>query len=353
MAVTIKDVAKKANVSPSTVSRVISDSPRISEQTKRKVRRVMDELGYHLNYNARVLAQQKTRTIGIVMKKSSSDSLHDPFFPEVLRAISAYCNKANYNITLTTGETEEEIFEDVVKMVRGKRVDGMIVTYSKKNDRVISYLRESHLPFVLVGSPHEAQENIIYVDNDNMKAAENATDYLIDLGHERIGFIGGDLDYEVSVSRLKGYEDALMKHNLPIHADLIVNPKTPYDTDQIVLDFMELSSPPTALVVTDDLVALKVLQVCRKEGIDIPNELSIISFNNTMIADVSSPPLTSVDTQVFQLGNEAAKCLLEEIDEPSEYKKSIIIPTVIKKRESCQSVRDGEEKHVRQEGTNS
>src|SRR5699024_9404200 len=137
---------------------------------------------------------QKTRTIGIVMKKSSSDSLHDPFFPEVLRAISAYCNKEDYSITLTTGESEKEIFADVVKMVRGKRVDGIIVTYSKRNDKVISYLLESDIPFVLVGSPNELEEEIIYVDNDNVKAAENATEYLINLGHERIGYIGGDLD---------------------------------------------------------------------------------------------------------------------------------------------------------------
>lgn len=336
--VTIKDVAKKANVSPSTVSRVISDSPRISEETKKKVRRVMDEMGYHLNYNARVLAQQKTRTIGIVMKKSSSDSLHDPFFPEVLRAISSYCNKEDYNITLTTGETEEEIFEDVEKMVRGKRVDGMIVTYSKRNDKVIPYLMESDIPFVLVGSPSEAADQIIYVDNDNVKAAESATEYLINLGHHRIAFIGDDLDYEVSVARLTGYKQALLKHQLPLEDDYMLNPKTKDQIEEIVLKLLELKTSPSALVVTDDLVALKVLQVCRKEGIEVPKELSIISFNNSIIAQVSTPELTSVDTQVFQLGYEAAKCLIDEINEPSAYKKSIIIPTVIKERESCEKL---------------
>jgi len=336
--VTIKDVAKKANVSPSTVSRVISDSSRISEKTKRNVRRVMEEMGYHLNYNARVLAQQKTRTIGIVMKKSSSDSLHDPFFPEVLRAISAYCNKEDYSITLTTGESEEEIFEDVVKMVRGKRVDGMIVTYSRRNDKVIPYLMESNIPFVLVGSPEQVVEEITYVDNDNVKAAENATEYLINLGHQRVGYIGGDLNYEVSIARFDGFQQALRKHNIPLVDDYMVNPKTKGELEQIVLDFMELKTPPTALVVTDDLVALKVLQVCRMKEIKVPEELSIISFNNSMIAQVSTPELTSVDTQVFQLGTEATKCLIEEIKEPSAYKKSIIIPTVIKERESCQSI---------------
>lgn len=340
MSVTIKDVAKRANVSPSTVSRVISDSPRISEETKRHVRRVMEEMGYHLNYNARVLAQQKTRTIGIVMKESSSGSLHDPFFPEVLRGISSYCNKEDYSITLTTGESEDEIHNDVVKMVRGKCVDGLIVTYSKKGDKVIPYLIESKIPFVLVGSPSERAEHIIYVDNDNVKAAENATDYLIDLGHEQIGFIGGNLDYVVSASRLKGYQDAMRKNGLTLSDDYIFHIKDHEEITDTVIKMMELEHPPTGIVVTDDLVALKVLQVCRNKGIKVPDELSIISFNNAMIAQVSSPALTSVDTQVFQLGYEAAKCLVDEINDPSEYKKSVIIPTVIEKRESCRILND-------------
>lgn len=336
MTVTIKDVAKKANVSPSTVSRVISDSPRISEETKRNVRRVMKELGYHLNYNARVLAQQKTRTIGIVMKKSASDSLHDPFFPEVLRGISAYCNKQDYSITLTTGESEEEIFDDVVNMVRGKRVDGMIVTYSKRDDKVIPYLIESEIPFVLVGSPSKMLDKIIYVDNDNVRAAMDATNYLIELGHQRVGYIGGDLNYEVAIARLKGYQDALMENELPFYEEYTVNPVGDVDMEGIIEGFMNLDEPPTSLVVTDDLVAMQVLQVCYKKGIRVPDELSIISFNNALIAQISSPALTSVDTQVYLLGHEAAKSLVEEINEPADYKKSIIIPTMIKKRKSCQ-----------------
>lgn len=121
MGVTIKDVAKEAGVSSSTVSRVISDSPMISERTKRKVRQIMDDMGFHINENARNLVRQSTNTIGIVMKSSASESLHDPFFPEVLRGISSWCHKQDFSISLTTGESEEAIFQDVVKMVRGKR----------------------------------------------------------------------------------------------------------------------------------------------------------------------------------------------------------------------------------------
>src|SRR5699024_6648004 len=173
--------------------------------------------------------------------------------------------------------SEEEIFEDVVKMVRGKRVDGMIVTYSKRGDKVIPYLIESNIPFVLVGSPNEFENKIIYVDNDNVKVAVDATDYLIKLGHERIGYIGGDLNYEVSISRYQCNPDALMKHRFPLVDYHVVNPKGKVDMQKIVLAFMTLDRPPTALVVTDDFVAMKVLQVCRNEGIEIPNQLSIIS----------------------------------------------------------------------------
>jgi len=334
MTVTIKDVAKKANVSPSTVSRVISDNPRISEKTKKNVRKAMEELGYHLNYNARVLVQQKTKTIGIVMKKSSSDSLHDPFFPEVLRAISAYCNKVDYSIMLTTGESEEEIYRDVVNMVRGKRVDGIIVTYSKQDDEVVQYLLESKFPFVLVGSPDKNESSIIYVDNDNVKASEEATNHLINKSHQNIGFITNDLNYEVSISRMKGYKQALIQQDLPIKEDFILSLEGEENNSVLLNKYFNANSRLSAVVVTDDYVATSVIRVCRERKIHIPNELSIISFNNSFIAEVSYPSLTSVDTQVFQLGSEAAKCLIDEINEPSEYKKSIIIPTIIQKRES-------------------
>ncbi len=120
MSVTIKDVAKRANVSPSTVSRVLSDSSKISDKTKRKVRKTMDELGYHINFNARVLVQKTTKAIGIVMKHSASQSMQNPFFPELLRGISAFCHKNEYIISLTTGESKQAIFDEVVKMVQGK-----------------------------------------------------------------------------------------------------------------------------------------------------------------------------------------------------------------------------------------
>ena len=336
MSVTIKDVAIRANVAPSTVSRVISDSPLISEKTKVKVRKVMDEMGYHLNYNAQMLALQSTKTIGIVMKNSTKESIHSSFFPEVIGGISALCSKYDFSISLTTGESEEEIFNDTVKMVRGKRVDGMIVLYSKKDDKVVPYLIESGIPFVVIGKPLIESSKIMFVDNDNVQAAKEATDYLINLGHEKISFIGEDEQFEVGEARLNGFSQALREKGIDVTEDYIRNML--FDLDQgkqIIGELMELDEPPTAFVIQNDLNALIVLTALSERNIRVPDDVSIISFNNSMISRVSNPPLTTIDTQIYQLGYESASCLIELVKDPAMFKKSVIIPTIIIERNSC------------------
>ncbi|MBZ5753635.1 LacI family DNA-binding transcriptional regulator [Metabacillus rhizolycopersici] len=334
MGVTIKNVAKEAGVAASTVSRVISDSPQISDATKRKVRKVMEDMGFYINQNARNLVQQSTKTIGIVMKNSISESLNDPFFPEVLRGISAWCHKQDFSISLTTGDSNEEIFEDTVKMVQGKRVDGIIVLYSKQDDKVVPYLTECGFPFVVIGRPLTNAGEITYIDNDNVKAARDAAEYLIDMGHERLGFIGGSLEFEVNKYRLQGFKEAVLLNNLKLAEDYIKNPKTAESVRQAVYELMDMDNPPTGLVVTDDLIALNALIVLREKNIKVPDHVSIISFNNTQLTNFTNPTLTSVDTQIFQLGYESARCLIEEIKDPSQFKKQIIIPTIIVERKS-------------------
>ncbi|WP_226037767.1 LacI family DNA-binding transcriptional regulator [Aquibacillus saliphilus] len=336
MSITIKDVAKQANVAPSTVSRVISDSPKISERTKRKVRKIMEEMGYHANINARVLVQQSTKTIGIVMKNSTSVSLHSSFVPEVIGGISALCRKQDYSISLITGESEEAVFQDAVQKVQGKRVDGMIVLYSKEDDKVVPYLNDNGIPFVVIGKPLVGSNKIMFVDNDNVHASKEATEYLIRLGHEKIAFIGNDSEFEVAKARLEGFYQAMGVNNLDVPDEYIKSIKfNPEHGKNIVTELMSEIEHPTAIVITDDLNALIVIEALSANNKKVPDDVSVISFNNSMISRITSPSLTSVDVQIYQLGYEAARCLIEEIKEPTKFKKSIIIPTVIEERESC------------------
>jgi DNA-binding LacI/PurR family transcriptional regulator len=336
MNVTIKDVAKRANVAPSTVSRVIADSPRISEKTKRKVREAMKELGYHPNFIARSLASQSSQVIGLVMPSSADQALQNPFFPEVIRGISKAAHEKKYALQMSTGEREEEIYEGVIEMLQGRRVDGVILLYSRVNDKLMKYLQQNGLPFVVIGKPHQKAEQITHVDNDNYRAAKEATQYLIELGHERIAFVGGNVNYLVTVDRLLGYEEALKEAGLPYRKDYIMHEEFLKEGGQEAMkELLSLAEPPTALVVADDLMALGVLNTLDEMNLRVPDDISIVSFNNTLLSEISRPPLTSVDIHIFQLGYEAAKNLIEKIVNPNEPIKRVIVPHRLVKRFSC------------------
>src|SRR5690625_2519062 len=166
--VTIKDVAKATGVSPSTVSRVISDSPRISEETKRKVRKAMKEMGYHPNISARNLVAKSTKSIGVILPSSADKALQNPFFPEVLRGIGSIAYEMEYTVTLLSGKTEKEIYQEVKRMVNGRYVDGIILLYSLMDDPVIDFLYKKNFPFVVIGRPYNYVNEITHVNNDNI-----------------------------------------------------------------------------------------------------------------------------------------------------------------------------------------
>ncbi|WP_152655277.1 LacI family DNA-binding transcriptional regulator [Oceanobacillus sp. CFH 90083] len=342
MAVTIKDVAKAANVSPSTVSRVISDSRHISDKTKKKVRKVMEELGYHINLNARGLVRQSTKTIGIVLKYSENEAWNwiNPFVSEVIQGISAHCHEHGYSIMITTGRTEKEIYSDVVKMVQGKQVDGMIVLYARKEDRVVPFLLEAAIPFVVIGKPVDRIHEVMYVDNDNVQAAKDATAFLLNQYHRKIGFIGDNPSFQVIQDRLEGYYKALELEGIsknPAYVKFVQNPE---DEEKILDKFLKLEHPPTALVISSPLQGVGVLKRILNHGLHVPEDISVVVFNKTLITEVSIPKLTAIDTQTYQLGYEASKGVIELIHYPDTFKRSVIISARIEPKESHRSLQE-------------
>ncbi|UCZ52015.1 LacI family DNA-binding transcriptional regulator [Bacillus shivajii] len=340
MAITIKDVAKKANVAPSTVSRVIANSPRISERTKEKVREAMKELGYHPNFNARSLANKSTKTLGIIMPNSANKTFQNPFFPEVIRGISTKAYQLEYGLYLSTGQTEEEIYEEVQDMVQGGRVDGIILLYSRVNDKVMSYLYEQKFPFTVIGRPYDPKmKDITFVNNDNYKAAKTVTEYLLLLGHRNIAFVGGNLDFVVTVDHMEGYKQALKNAGIEQSDDYIVFREELQEGGQeAVIDLMSLKNRPTAMIVADDIMTFGVMRMLSEMEVSVPDDISIISFNNVMISELSSPPMTTVDINIYGLGYEAANCLIEKILHPESETKKVIIPHKMIKRQTCQKL---------------
>ncbi|WP_128894639.1 LacI family DNA-binding transcriptional regulator [Longirhabdus pacifica] len=334
MPVTIKDVAKEAGVSPSTVSRVISNHPRISPQTTAKVKKIMDELGYHPNMLAKSLVMQKSKTLGIILPRPAEELFVNLFFSEFIRGIVAQASRIGYDLLMTSGVTQMDEADAITKLVKGKKVDGIIILTSRKKDPVIKLLQEMKFPFVVIGRSDEF-ENILSVDNDNIKAATDVTNYLISIGHKRIGFVSGPAHLIVSQDRLTGYTEALKAAQLETKPEWIVEGEFLQESGYLAMSsIMSLENRPSALIVTDDLVAYGVLRGLTELGYKVPEDISIISFNNITISELTNPPLNSVEIGIYQMGYTASQLLIRSIEDGVDSKRELI-PHRIITRQSC------------------
>ena len=336
MTVTIKDVAALAGVSPSTVSRTCKNNPSISNETKEKVRKAMLELGYEPNFQASNLASQNSRTIGIILPASAREVYENSFYLEAVRGVSHYCNQKQYMTTIVTGQDEDEILQAVRSMSRSGKVDAFIVLYSRKDDPVIDYLFNEGLLYSLIGKATQYTNQSIYIDNDNLLAGQEATEYLYQLGHRRIAYLGSDSNLIFSADRKSGYLLALAKHGLLMRPDYCVEVAnvSQNNTEEISALLLQ-SEPPTAIVVSDDILAVSLERVCLQNKLSIPEDLSIISFNNSLFARLTSPQLTSIDINSCQLGIEAASQIINHIENPGLVATKIIVPHHLIERDSC------------------
>ncbi|HUC94011.1 MAG TPA: LacI family DNA-binding transcriptional regulator [Paenibacillus sp.] len=334
MSVTIVDIAKKAGVSPSTVSRVLSGHPKISPATARKVKEIMEELNYHPNVMAKSLVSKVTSTIGIVLPRPAEELFLNLFFSEVIRGVVTQATRSGYDLMLTTGATEREEVEAVTRLVRGRRVDGLILLYSRDRDPVIGLLKENDFPFVLIGR-NEEHDDILTVDNNNVQAAYDVTRHFISQGHARIGFVSGPPDLTVSKDRLAGYRNALKEAGLEARADWIVEGDFLQESGYRAMSFiMNVPDRPTALVVMDDVVALGVLGGVTELGYKVPQDLAIAGFNNIPMSELTSPPISSVDIGIYQLGYTASQTLLRAVKGEPVHQHRHLIPHRFVPRES-------------------
>lgn len=336
MAVTIKDVAALAGVSPSTVSRTCKNNPSISEETKERVRKAMAELGYEPNFQASNLASQNSRTIGIILPASAKEVYENSFYLEAIQGISHYCNGRQYMTTIVTGQDEAEILNAVRSMSRSGKVDGFIILYSKKEDPVIDYLFNEGLLYILIGKATQYTNQTIYIDNDNLLAGREAAEYLYQLGHRRIAYLGSDSSLMFSADRKAGYQLALASHQLPVRPEYCVEVKNVSENnEESIRGLLMQKDRPTAILVSDDILAVSLERVCLENHLAIPEDLSIISFNNSLFARLTSPQLTSIDIGAGQLGSEAASQIINHIENPNLLATKIIVPHHLIERDSC------------------
>lgn len=335
MTSTIKDVAVLAGVSPSTVSRVISNHPRISEQTKRRVREAMEELGYHPNVLARSLVKQSADAIGVLIPSSTEEFFMNPFFPELLRGITDVVRREGLDLLLSTSDSGKEDVTSLTQMILGKRIDGVILLSSRMHDPLMKVLQKNPFPATLLGRP-EDETNISWVNNDNIEASYQATRHLLALGHRRIGFLCGDESLTVTQDRLLGYQNALEEAGIPIDRQIIYISKFLEQGGYLgMMRLLANPSRPSGVVASDDLLAFGAMRAAGELGYRIPEDLAVVGFNNVRMAEIANPPLTSVDVHIYELGTSVAELLVEQMRNSERKQKTKILSTDLVIRKSC------------------
>lgn len=332
MSITVKDVAKKAGVATSTVSRVINNHPSISDETKRKVRKVMEELGYTPNLAARNLGKKTASAIGVVLPPlNTKERLGNPFYLETIETINEEARTFNMSVAVASARDFDTLLANVERMHRQKQVDGFILTYSDKYDPIITYLVEQNIPFTLIGQPYTQEEKIIYVDNDNQLLGKQATEHLIEKGHDRILFVTNTTHENLYFERYFGYQKALMMANLPLF------PAVSFEETQDYPDFANVleETKATALVVIDDLFAVRIIQLADLLGYKVPDQLSVISFNNSIFTTLTHPYLTSIDVDVASLGTLATQRLMAQLThQETQNSLRVVVPHKLIQRET-------------------
>ena len=335
MAVTIKDVARLAGVSTSTVSRVCNNNPAISRETQERVRKAMAELGYEPAAPADS-QPEPLKMIGIVLPPTEQDGYENTFSLKAIRGISQVCNQRGVASTVIAGRDQEEILSTIRTLHRSGRIDGFIMLYSRKNDVVVDYLCEQGLLYVMLGKPGELAEQTICVDNDNLLAARDATDYLYNLGHRNIAYLGMRNDSVYMEERRAGYQLSMMLHNLPVNPECCVELEdADFDGISIVGELLDREDRPTAFLVSDDILALMLERICIRKELRIPGDISIVCFNNSLITQMAYPRLTAIAINAFQLGREAAAQVINHILDPGLPVTKTVVPHRIVERESC------------------
>ncbi len=329
---TIKDIARRAGVSPSTVSRVISGSNRISDETQRKVRAIMEEMNYRPNLLARSLVNRTTNAVGVFSALSAEESMKHPFFAEALRGIGTAAARCGLHLLLGTSASQEENGRVVREMMFSGMIEGMILLSTLQDDPVAELLHRHSFPFVVIGHPHHG-ENYHRVDSDNEKAGRMVTEYLIHHGHRRICYLGADDSLSVTVKRQAGFEAALRDAGLPVSREIFLPNPLIAGGDLLPAPLLSPNGP-TAVVAQDDALAIWLMGALQKAGRRVPEDVSIISFNNAAVSAYTTPPLTTVEVHPLLLGEQAMTRLYSLLKEPDTKPQWVEVPVDLIERGS-------------------
>ncbi len=305
--ITIDDVARALGISKTTVSRAISGKGRVGDDTRQRVKDFIEEHNYIPNINARALAKQKTYNIGVVWP-DDYNAVDLPFFQRCMIGISEMTSSYGYDVIVTLVNGDD--ITGMKRIIDNHKVDGMILTRTLVKDISASFLRSTGIPFVAIGKTYD--EEIVYVDNDNLSACKELTSILISKGLKRLALIGGSTNHIITRTRHEGFTSAFEQAGVPLDSSLVYLEVE--DVSKVGNILKELQKKDIdGIVCMDDAIAGEIMSKCRDEHIRIPDDIKIASFYNSSILENAVPSVTSLNFNDRNLGASAAKTLLDMI----------------------------------------
>lgn len=326
MKVTIYDVAEKANVSIATVSKVINNKGYISQKTRERVKQVMKELNYRPNIMASALMGKQTKTVGLLIPDFAN-----PFFAELARSIELRGHELGYNLVICNTDYKEDKERKYIELLRQKSIDGFILASGFENTEMIEKLIEADIPVVVVARDF-SMISVNAVALDDFMGGSIAAQFLLEMGHENIGVVGRDL--WSNRERIRGVKYVLEKEELSIH------PKFRYveGLDHIDVggnmaeEYLRSNHPPTAIFACNDLLAAGVMRRAKELGYKVPEDLSVIGFDNTSMAHIIEPPLTTIAQPLESMGTEVMNLIVKIIKgKKTDVSRTTMLPSLVKR----------------------
>ncbi|MCF7621271.1 MULTISPECIES: LacI family DNA-binding transcriptional regulator [Bacillaceae] len=330
---TIYDVAEKAGVSIATVSKVVNNTGRISDKTRSKVTEIMQELEYHPSTVAAALTGKRTFTIGVLVPDISN-----PFFAEVARALENHAREIGYAIILCSTDYQLEREHDYLELLIKKQVDGIIIATEPKNRKIFKKLHIRNIPLLMFSVDHPSFVETNVVTTDDVRGGYLAGRYLLANGHRHVAVIA-ELNRASGCLRLEGFKQSLLDEGISLNEEHVIHSKSKIEeARKAAKEILRLEDRPTAIFAATDLIAAIFMNEARKENVFIPNEISVIGFDNTIHAELADPGLTTIAQPIDELACYAINQLLMSIEQPNRSGHRIMLAPLLIERNSVRDL---------------
>ncbi|WP_026574248.1 LacI family DNA-binding transcriptional regulator [Bacillus sp. UNC438CL73TsuS30] len=329
---TIYDVAGKAGVSIATVSKVVNNTGHISDKTKKKVMKIVEELEYQPSSLAAALTGKKTFTIGVLVPDISN-----PFFAEVARALENRAWERDYTIILCSTDYQKEREQDYMELLLKKQVDGIITATEPKDVNAFQKLRNRHIPLLMFSVGHLALSSHV-VTTDDLRGGYLAGRYLLGYGHRKMAMIT-EMDRPSGRLRLEGFKEALSDQGIVLDDQYVINARSKIEDAKLAAQqILQMKEKPTAVFASTDLFAAVFLKEAREANVFIPHEISVVGFDNTVHAQIADPGITTIAHPIDELARYSISQLLESIENPEILGHRIMLAPTLVERESVRDL---------------